>query len=326
QEMKRFELKVNSLIMSCSGTIGRVSIVPPNIQKGIINQALLMLTPIKNLDTFFLKLLMESDFFQNILSEYTTGAAISNVASVKVLKEIKIPLPPLEEQMRIVEKLDGLFAKIDKSIALLDVNIASANALMPSALNEVFEELGEKWEKKKLNQISINHDGKRIPIKEDKRVKNINGYPYYGASGIVDYVDDYIFDGEYLLISEDGANLVIRKTPIAFIANGKFWVNNHAHIVQAIHEITSNKYLEYFFAYVDISLYITGAAQPKLSQKKLFEIPIIIPPLDIQTQTVAYLDALHVKVEALKKVQATKKAKLLALKASLLESAFKGEL
>ena len=253
------------------------------------------------------------------------GAQYPAIAD-KDLMICTIPLPPLEEQRRIVGVLDRLFGKVDKSIALLDESIASASTLMPSALNEVFEELGEKWEKKFLNQVTINHDGKRIPIKEDKRIKNINGYPYYGASGIVDYVDDYIFDGEYLLISEDGANLVIRKTPIAFIASGKFWVNNHAHIVQAIQEITSNKYLEYFFAHVDISLYITGAAQPKLSQKKLFEIPIIIPPLDIQTQTVAYLDALHVKADALKKAQEKKKEALLALKASLLESAFKGEL
>ncbi|WP_442765181.1 restriction endonuclease subunit S [Sulfurospirillum cavolei] len=253
------------------------------------------------------------------------GAQYPAIAD-KDLMNCTIPLPPLEEQRRIVGVLDRLFGKVDKSIALLDESIASASTLMPSALNEVFEELGEKWEKKFLNQVTINHDGKRIPIKEDKRIKNINGYPYYGASGIVDYVDDYIFDGEYLLISEDGANLVIRKTPIAFIASGKFWVNNHAHIVQAIQEITSNKYLEYFFAHVDISLYITGAAQPKLSQKKLFEIPIIIPPLDIQTQTVAYLDALHVKADALKKAQEKKKEALLALKASLLESAFKGEL
>lgn len=325
-EIKNYTITCKDLYISIAGTIGKTGIIPKELDgANLTENAVKLVYKIQEIDNKFVYLFTLSNFFKEQAGLATKVVAMPKLA-ISRLSEIKIPLPPLEEQGRIVGVLDGLFGKIDTSIALLDESIASASSLLPSALNEVFEELGEKWEKKFLNQVTINHDGKRIPIKEDKRIKNINGYPYYGASGIVDYVDDYIFDGEYLLISEDGANLVIRKTPIAFIASGKFWVNNHAHIVQAIQEITSNKYLEYFFAHVDISLYITGAAQPKLSQKKLFEIPIIIPPLDIQTQTVAYLDALHVKADALKKAQEKKKEALLALKASLLESAFKGEL
>lgn len=91
--MKRFELKPNSLIMSCSGTIGKVAIVPKNIKKGIINQALLMLIPNNQLNNIFLKLMMESNFFQTLLYENSTGATISNIASVKILKNLNIPLP-----------------------------------------------------------------------------------------------------------------------------------------------------------------------------------------------------------------------------------------
>lgn len=324
-EIKNYTITSNDLYISIAGTIGKTGIIPKDLDgANLTENAVKLVYRTNEIDNKFVYLFTLSSYFKEQAGLATKTVAMPKLA-ISRLAEIQIPLPPLDEQKRIVEKLDGLFAKADKAIALLDESIASASALLPSALNEVFGELSEKWDKKTLNQVSINHDGKRIPIKEDKRVKNDNGYPYYGASGIVDYVDDYIFDGEYLLISEDGANLVARKTPIAFIANGKFWVNNHAHIVHAIDNITSNKFLEYFFASANISSYITGAAQPKLSQKKLFEIPIIIPPLNIQTEVVAHLDAVRDKSERLIAKLKTQRDELIALKASLLERAFKGE-
>ena len=127
-----------------------------------------------------------------------------------------------------------------------------------------------KWEEVSFEEVVDNFDGKRIPIKASERKNSEGGkYPYYGASGIIDYVDEFIFEGEHLLISEDGANLLARVYPIAFKADGKFWVNNHAHIVKAKEEKTTNDYLEYYFSSIDISEYVTGSAQPKLNQKKL---------------------------------------------------------
>ena len=155
-----------------------------------------------------------------------------------------------------------------------------------------------KWEEVSFEEVVDNFDGKRIPIKASER-KNKNGgkYPYYGASGIIDYVDDYIFEGEHLLISEDGANLLARVYPIAFKANGKFWVNNHAHIVQAKNGLTTNDYLEYYFSSIDISDYVTGSAQPKLNQKKLNSIIIPLPPLPEQKRIVAKLDEVFEKID-----------------------------
>jgi len=156
----------------------------------------------------------------------------------------------------------------------------------------------DKWEEVSFKEVVNNFDGKRIPIKASER-KNKNGgeYAYYGASGIIDYVDDYIFEGEHLLISEDGANLLARVYPIAFKANGKFWVNNHAHIVQAKNDITTNDYLEYYFSSIDISSYVTGSAQPKLNQKKLNSIKIPLPPLPEQKRIVAKLDEVFEKID-----------------------------
>ena len=256
---------------------------------------------------------------------YITGSAQPKL-SQKKLNTIPIPLPPLPEQQRIVSKLDLLFKKIDKSIELHQKNMDEANVFMGSVLNEVFGELEEKYEKKQLRDIVNNHDGKRIPIKSSDRENMSGAYPYYGASGIIDYVNDYIFDGEYLLISEDGANLTARKYPIAFIAKGKFWVNNHAHIVSAKANVSTNKYMEYAFAYTNISGYITGSAQPKMSQGKMNIIEFSIPPLPIQQKVVSYLDEISQKIEKIKQLQNEKMDSLNALKASILDSAFRGEL
>ena len=113
--------------------------------------------------------------------------------------------------------------------------------------------------------------------------------PYYGASGIVDYVKDYIFDGDYLLVSEDGANLLARSTPIAFSITGKTWVNNHAHVLR-FKEYATRRYVEMYLNSIDLSFYITGAAQPKLNQKNLNRIEIPLPSLEEQKRIVALLD------------------------------------
>jgi type I restriction enzyme S subunit len=164
-------------------------------------------------------------------------------------------------------------------------------------MSQALYDLPEGWCFESFKKIVINLDGKRIPIKSDER-KNTHGtYPYYGATGIIDYVDEYIFEGENILISEDGANLVARKYPIAFIATGKYWVNNHAHVVNAKSEFTTNSFLKWFFEWFDLSSYITGSAQPKLSQGKLNSIQVPLPPLAEQTRIVEKLDAVLSRID-----------------------------
>jgi type I restriction enzyme, S subunit len=143
------------------------------------------------------------------------------------------------------------------------------------------------WQVKTLNQIAENLDNKRIPITKSDRIDG--NYPYYGASGIVDYVRDYIFDCDALLISEDGANLLARSTPIAFPASGKYWVNNHAHILK-FDSLVTQRFVELYIDSIPLDEYITGAAQPKLNQKSLNSIPVPIPPTIELQRIVAILD------------------------------------
>lgn len=213
-------------------------------------------------------------------SGFVTGAAIPRVV-LEDFKRIIVRFPPLPVQRKIA---DVLSAYDD----LIEVNTRRISILEQMAQSEYLEWFGkvdakslhEGWHVKTFGEVSENFDYKRIPVSSMEREKIQGEYPYYGASGIIDYVNEYIFDGRYLLIAEDGENLDSRKTPIAFFANGKFWVNNHAHIIQAKPPITL-EFLYLFFANNDISGFITGAAQPKLSQQNLNRIPIVVPPQEL---------------------------------------------
>ena len=151
-----------------------------------------------------------------------------------------------------------------------------------------------EWTTSRFDELSINFDGKRRPVKESDR--RPGRYPYYGASGVVDHVDDYIFDGDYLLVAEDGENLRTRRTPIAFLARGRFWVNNHAHIV-AGNERADTRFLMYALRHLEIDAYLTGAVMPKLTQGNLNRIEVSHPLLPEQRAIVGVLGALDDKIE-----------------------------
>lgn len=151
------------------------------------------------------------------------------------------------------------------------------------------------WKKYKLDDIAEILNSKRIPLNSRDRSHRQGTYPYYGASGIVDYVNDFIFEGEHVLISEDGENLRSRNTPIAFLANGKFWVNNHAHIVKGKYT-WANRFIVYYFQNTDVTPYLTGAVQPKLNKESLLNIPINVD-LSAVEGMVEILSALDDKIE-----------------------------
>ena len=252
---------------------------------------LVSVIPSKKLNPKFLYYVM-----QRIKFEPTKGGIPQ--LTVPMISKYKIPVPNIEIQNRIVNVLDNFEAICaDLNIGLpAEIEARQKQYEYYRDLLLTFAEKGDMlltdgpirselsaikliryvfgYSYVTLDKISENCDRQRKPVTKGKR--DIGAYPYYGASGIVDYVSDYIFDGDYLLISEDGANLLARKTPIAFSISGKNWVNNHVHVLK-FETYELRRYVEIYLNSIDLSKYISGGAQPKLNQENLNKIMIPLP-------------------------------------------------
>jgi len=185
--------------------------------------------------------------------------------------------------------------------------------------------LPEGWCWASLDQVSENHDYARVPVRKADRAQRQGQYSYYGASGAIDTIDDFLFDGSFLLVGEDGANLLARSTPIAFQAHGRFWVNNHAHVLTTIGGIPLD-YLETFFNAIDLSRFVTGTAQPKLPQAAMNKIPVPLPPTAEQIR-IMKTTALHLSLGDSTKTEARlSHLRVGRLRQCILKWAFDGKL
>ncbi len=236
--------------------------------------------------------------FVNNENFWVKGGAAQPFVKVTASLEIQIPLPPLHVQKEIVTEIEGYQKVIDGARAVLD-HYRPHIPIHPD------------WPKRELGTLAKNLDSRRVPITKGDRKEG--PFPYYGASGVVDHVADFIFDENILLISEDGANLLARSTPIAFSVSGKCWVNNHAHVLK-FESPATQKFVEVYLNSISIEEFVTGAAQPKVNQQALNSIPIPIPDnIATQQQIVAEIEAEQALVAANrdlakrfeKKVQAT---------------------
>ncbi len=218
------------------------------------------------------------------------GAGSQTNINAGIVKKLQIPIPcpdypekSLEIQTEIVRILDTFTELTTELTTELSARKKQYNYYRDQLLS--FEEGKVEW--KALGELADNLDSMRKPITSGLR--EYGEIPYYGASGIVDYVKDYIFDGDFLLVSEDGANLVARNTPIAFSISGKSWVNNHAHVLK-FETYAERRYVEFYLNSIDLTPYISGAAQPKLNQKNLNGISIPNPSPEEKERIVAILD------------------------------------
>ncbi|HGZ6432780.1 restriction endonuclease subunit S [Vibrio parahaemolyticus] len=165
------------------------------------------------------------------------------------------------------------------------------------------------WRLGTLGEISTSFSNQRVPLKSADRKLRQGQYRYFGAQGVIDHIDDYIFDGKYLLVAEDGENVKSRKYDIAFVVEGKFWVNNHAHVLQG-NAFGDTDYLRYVLNFVSIKEYVTGQAQPKLNKAQLEKIVITIPPLDEQQKIAEILSTVDKKIDLIdQKIAETEKLK-----------------
>ena len=239
----------------------------------------------------------------------------------KVLKDFKMLFPCPEEQQKIA---DFLFS-VDEVIATSEKEVANLEAQKQAAMKKIFSqevrfkrEDGNdfpKWEEKKLEDVVEFLDGRRKPIETSDRLPG--PYPYYGASGITDYVADYIFDEDLILLSEDGANIIDRNYRVCFIARGKYWVNNHAHVLRANNDCV-NEYICEYLESLDYSRMNSGSAQPKLNQQTCRNIRIMAPCKEEQQLIADFFSDFDEAIAAAKKeLELWKK-----LKKSLLQQLF----
>ena len=243
--------------------------------------------------------------FQYFQKLYKFLRSLSNEGSQKnlslsLLKEITLNYPNEQEQ----KKIGVFFSKLDRQIELEEQKLELLQQQKKGYMQKIFsQELRFKdengndypeWEERRFADIFKFHNKLRKPIKENLRVKG--SYPYYGATGIIDYVDDFIFDGNYLLIGEDGANIITRSAPLVYLVNGKFWVNNHAHILSPLNG--NIQYLYQVAELVNYEKYNTGTAQPKLNIQNLKIISVVISTnLEEQQKIGSFLSKLDRQID-----------------------------
>jgi type I restriction enzyme S subunit len=257
--------------------------------------------------------MLNNHFVLNQFSKNCVGTTRA-ILGLSVFKETICLIPPIEEQEFIVSFLDSRTSQLNQTIKadkklielLKEKRTAIINHVVTKGLNpkakmkdsgiEWIGEIPDGWEIKKIKHELSFFDYKRIPLSAEERGLMVERvYDYYGASGIIDKVEDYIFEGTFILLGEDGANLQFRSTPLAFLASGKFWVNNHAHIIKPI--FGNIHYFVNLLETIDYSIFITGSAQPKLTADNLKNISIPVPPLGEQNQIAEYIISISSKID-----------------------------
>lgn len=245
---------------------------------GIVSPAYITMRPRAELiDTDFLSYFLRGEAMRKKYVQHSQqGASIvrRNLNKDDLLDD-EVAIPPLPEQKKIAEILSGIDDQIMRTRRQIAHFKKLGNATTRNLLGSLQDEIMP------LSEVAINHDSRRVPIKSEERATRKGPYRYYGASGVIDTIDDFLFDGDYILIGEDGANIIERSKPLAFRVSGRFWVNNHAHIIQP-REFCDINFLTHYLESLDYTGIASGSAQPKITRAALDSILIPVPTLETQ--------------------------------------------
>ena len=294
--------KKGDILLTKDGTLGRLAIVGD--ERICINQSVALLRVNNDiLSVPYLYYLLSTPLYQAKMLADAGGATIKHIYITRV-NQLLIPCPSYDEQCRIaniLSRYDSLIENYQKQIKLLE---EAAQRLykewfvdlhFPGHENaKIVDGVPEGWEKKRIGDIVEYFDKQRKPLSSMQRMSMDKIYPYYGAATLMDYVDNYLFDGIYLLLGEDGTVITPENYPVLQYVWGKFWVNNHAHVLRGKDGI-STEFLYAMFNEMPIADVVTGAAQPKISQGRLSEKKVLIPPIQLILKwsdiTKAYFDS-----------------------------------
>ena len=265
-------------------------------------------------DSHFIYYVARSPHFRSYAIGQMTGTSGRQRVPIDAVKSFEMPLPPLDEQRAIVGVLGALDDKIEQNLRTTQVLEGLARAIFrawfvdfepvkakvegtasfPYMPKHVFDtlptrfvdsEIGalpEGWRAGSLGDVIDIHDSRRVPLSRRQREQRWGSFRYYGATGVVDYVNDFLFDGKFVLVGEDGTVVNNQDGPVVQYVWGRFWVNNHAHVLTGSNGI-STEYLRVLLDHINIRPFVTGAVQPKLNQRNLKSVPILIPPQEAAT-------------------------------------------
>jgi len=259
-------------------------------------------TPFFVIDTaFYLKPKIEFDllwaYYQLLtqdINSMDSGSAIPSTSRPDFYA-LPVKFPSLPEQRAIA----GILGTLDDKIELNHRMNATLESMARAAFRQWFvenEEVGN-WGVGRLGDVITNFDSKRVPLANRERAQRQGKYPYYGAASIMDYIDDYLFDGIYVLMAEDGSVVDDDDHPVIQYVWGKFWVNNHAHVLRGANGIC-NEHLYLFLKEVNILPYVTGAVQPKLNQANMNSIPFVLPPKELCKKFEEFVSPLFAQIRA----------------------------
>ena len=291
---------------------------------------------------------MDKRFFKYLLHRYDVaymkllGSGVRQTISFNHIANSILVAPPLPEQRAIAAFLDGKCAGVNEAVRIKEAQIALlrerrqiliqqavTRGLNPAApmKDSGIDWIGQipaHWELKSIRYAFRFRNYQRVPISASDREGKQGEYPYYGASGIIDYVQDYIFDEDLILIAEDGANLLSKSTPLAFVATGKYWVNNHAHILEPL--FPGFKYWAELLSAADYTVYISGSAQPKLTRDRLGSVRVPVPPADERNAIISFIEQESDKFRNAISIKERQIAALKEYKTSLINAAVTGKI
>ena len=293
KKLSKYRLHSGDIVIARTGaTTGWAKFIK-NPPEAVFASYLVRVRPAASVDARFVGFVVESSAYKDFIQQHMGGAARLN-ANAQILTTYEIPLPPLSIQRRIAGILSAYDELIENNQRRIRILETMARALyrewfvefrfpghdkiprMASPLGDI----PQGWEARTLGQIAENFDRRRRPLSKMQRAEMQGEYPYYGAAKVFDYVNDFIFDGEYLLMAEDGSVITPERAPVLQLVNEKFWPNNHTHVLRGKPPFSTH-FLYLGLSEVDISSCITGAAQPKITQENMNRIPFFCGPKEL---------------------------------------------
>lgn len=272
------------VVITHRGTLGQIVFIPSDskFERYVISQSQFRVKCNEKIMPEYLTYYFHTKIGQHKLLSNASQVGVPALARASTsFQELEIEIPPMIQQQKVVSLLETIRVKIELNNAINDNLEQQAKALYKDWFLDFSPfssdgTLPDGWRIGTVGDIIQLHDSKRVPLSGTERSKMAKLYPYYGATSLMDYVDNYLFDGIYLLLGEDGTVVDNLGFPILQYVYGRFWVNNHAHIITG-KEGFSVEELYLFFGLTNIKSIVTGAVQQKVSQQNLKKVPAIIP-------------------------------------------------